>query len=211
VIYLTKAIERLYDELRPVPPEPQIVIEKRLLRWVRELFLIRKIAVRARLAERLSDENCAQGPVEKVEPYPDLTFGYGGKNGDQVRLWQIPEGQKLPVVEWREIAITAEDFSWLQSHIVDPGGVAHRPGDNRPESEAALHPRRARGKKPEQFNKVKSAMTDDLRSGTRDPRKMVEKQWAHAYDASRDTCRKAFRAIQSEIEDGSLIPTNSDK
>jgi hypothetical protein len=211
VIYLTEAIERLYDGLRPAPPEPQIVIEKELLRWVRELFLVRKITVWARLAERLGDENCALGSAEKIEPYPDLTFGYGGKNGDQVRLWQILEGQKLPVVEWREIAITAEDFSWVQSHIADPGGVAHQPGDNRPESEAPLHARRARGKKPELFNKVKSAMTGDLLSGTRDPRKMLEKQWADAYGASRETCRNALRAIQLEIEHGTLIPTNSDK
>ena len=117
MIYLTEAIKRLYDELKPVPSEHWIITRNELLRWVRELFLTGQVAIQARLAERLDDENCVLGSVEKIEPYPDLTFGYGGRTGDEVRLWKMRERQKLPLVEWREIAITAEDFDWLRHRL----------------------------------------------------------------------------------------------
>jgi hypothetical protein len=104
VIYLTKAVEQLYDELEPAAAEPWLITANALLRWIREHFLAQRIIIR--------DEN-----LEEIRPHPGLTFGYGGKNADQVRLYQTKEGQRLPVAEWGGLIITQEHFGWLQQHL----------------------------------------------------------------------------------------------
>jgi hypothetical protein len=71
---------------------------------------------------------------------------------------------------------------------------------------SAASPRK-RGRKPEQFERVKAAMIADMQDPSRpNPENMIEKEWEATYGASRDTCRKAFAAVMSKN-----ATVNSDK
>jgi len=72
----------------------------------------------------------------------------------------------------------------------------------RPETAA-----RARGRRPEKLQQVKEAMKTDLRRGRytlAELQEMKEKELAATYAVSRDTARKARRAVVSEIAENSI-------
>jgi hypothetical protein len=76
--------------------------------------------------------------------------------------------------------------------------------NDKTESAKPKPPPRKRGRKPDQFERTKAAMIADMQDPTRPkPKDMIEKEWATTYGASRDTCRKAFKAATSEM---SAIP-----
>jgi DNA-binding GntR family transcriptional regulator len=71
-------------------------------------------------------------------------------------------------------------------------------------------PGRRRGARPHKFEQTKEAMRNDIQTGkvtVAELENMLEKQLAVRYGVSRDTARKARKAVLSELN-SRQIPTN---
>jgi hypothetical protein len=109
-------------------------------------------------------------------------------------------GRRLIQVDRLEAALADE-----AANAPAPANQATLPPRGTGPASATLPSKRRRGRAPSTFNRVRLAMIADLRSGERDPREMREKEWQTAYNASRDTCRRALATALQEFN-----ATNSD-
>ena len=91
--------------------------------------------------------------------------------------------------------------------------IGHDPRTHGPQTPGAGAPARPRGARPKKFTQARDAMRDELQQGRRTVaglRNMLEKNLAETYGVSRDTARKARKAVLSEFCENEFS-TNSDK
>ena len=91
----------------------------------------------------------------------------------------------------------------------EPVGSGRR-STARPRKPGAAGPGRRRGARPEKFEQAKDAMRNDIQQGrltVAELDNMLEKNLAAKYGVSRDTARKARKAVLSELN-SRQIPTN---
>ena len=90
-----------------------------------------------------------------------------------------------------------------------PVGPGSRSTDE-PRKPGAVGSERARGPRPQKFEQTRDAMRNDLQQGRHTEAQlenMLEKNLATNYGVSRDTARKARKAVLSELN-SRQIPTN---
>jgi hypothetical protein len=109
---------------------------------------------------------------------------------------------------WTEASGTREPTGDVHHAAAQETNVPSQPGWSlRPDPNAeVLGLRRRRGPKPETYERVKAAMWSDLSQGRytlAGLQGMREKELEKTYGVSRDTARKARRAVVSEIADKS--------
>jgi hypothetical protein len=80
--------------------------------------------------------------------------------------------------------------------------IAPGPRSSDPQSPGAAGSPRRRGPQPKKLEQAKTAMRDDIQQGRRavaELKNMLEKNLQEVYGVSRDTARKARRAVLSEF------------
>ena len=96
-----------------------------------------------------------------------------------------------------ETGVTSSRRPTLEGTSVDPG-----PRSSNPQSPGAAGSPRRRGAQPKKFEQTKAAMRDDIQQQRRSVaqlKEMLEKDLSATYGVSRDTARKARKAVLSEF------------
>jgi len=96
----------------------------------------------------------------------------------------------------------------LESHAMPTGAGGRSTAE--PRTPSAGGPGRRRGVRPRKFEQAKEAMRNDIQHGrltVAQLNNMLEKNLAKSYDVSRDTARRARKAVLSELNSRQM-PTN---
>jgi hypothetical protein len=167
-----------------------------------------RISLRGRLAWALDDP-----PQRMIQPitsrhrldliHDTLSERRPGPVGDAILLREVQ-------LEWTGAAKYLRAFppgngKPARGAVVRPAGTAQVTG--------AMTGKRATGRRPEVLKRVKDQMRADIQAGNRtvaELQGLLQKELAAIYNASRDTVRKALRAIVSEFGENSFA-TNSGK
>jgi hypothetical protein len=110
---------------------------------------------------------------------------------------------ELPPPSWWTDAFAASTKP--SNHLAPDGTIPISGAASKSPVEAGL--RRPRGPKPKKLEQVKEAMRNDIRQGRRTVAELsntLEKDLAAEYDVSRDTARKARKAVSEFVENSVL-------
>jgi hypothetical protein len=189
----------------------------------------RAINIRGKLKEHMTKLICASVVLEGKDFDIAATITAEELDWEQSRPakpWIVRRGAVQPAGYWylESIELSRIDVTNVLCTVEQPShALEHAPGEaratsrshpasdgnatsNGPRSRGPQSPVRAparrRGARPTKFQRVSSAMREDVRQGRRtmaELKNMLEKNLAEAYGVSRDTARKARNAVVSEF------------
>jgi len=139
-----------------------------------------------------------------------------------LKPWYVRRGSFSPSGFWyleliqvcradvTKVLCVAREREPIQNAAVETPATATSPSTAQLRQPIASGPGPRRGVKPEKLERVKTAMRSDIQQGQLTPlelENMIEKNLAPRYGVSRDTARKARKAILSELN-SRQTPTN---